>query len=82
MIYPPFPNKWERALILEMVGKIIKIENQTIYTNKLSFKHAMKNLHDLKLVVWKQNNNGNEYKLTSFGEHIAEILQDFYEHST
>jgi len=64
-----------------MSGKIIVMENQTIYKNRLSFNRAMKKLHDLKLVVWKQDTNGNEYKLTDFGEHIAVILKDFYEHS-
>lgn len=79
-IYPPFPNKWERALILLMKGeKILTFNSQNIFNNKLSFKRAMKNLHDkYKIVAWRHEVNGcNEYRLTNFGEHIADILREF-----
>jgi hypothetical protein len=79
-IYPSFPNKYERALILAIAEKeILTFDTQAIFHNKLSFKRAMKNLHDrYKIVVWRHEQNGcNEYRLTNFGEHIVEILKEF-----
>lgn len=79
---PLFPNKYERALILFMSRqKIITFQDQKefIFSDKLSFKNATKNLHKLKIINWRREKNGcNEYKLTeNFGEHIAEILKEF-----
>ena len=80
MIYPPFPNKFERALIMQMSEKeIIRMEDQTVFSNRLSFKRAMKFLHDLRLVEWKEDHAGNIYRLTDNGIRIAEMLEAFYE---
>jgi hypothetical protein len=59
--------------------KIITYDRQTLFKNKLSFKRAMKNLHDrYHIVVYRHEANGcNEYRLTNFGEHIADILREF-----
>ena len=78
-VYPPYPNKYERALILVMLDrKVITRHDQSVYTNKLAFKRAVKELHDWEIIVWKHERNGsNEYKLTLFGEHIANDLLKF-----
>jgi hypothetical protein len=60
-----------------MPGKIIKMETQSVYKNRLAFNKAMNNLHSFHLVEWKQNNMGNEYRLTEFGEAVAKILREF-----
>jgi hypothetical protein len=79
-VYPHLPSKWECALILSMNGeRIITFDNQTIFKNKLAFKRAMKNLHDhFHIVMWRHEVNGcNEYKLTEFGESVANFLKEF-----
>lgn len=75
----PFPDRLQRDVIVFMLENgIISFERQKIYRNNISFKRAMKNLHDLKIVVCKHvKNSSNEYKLTPLGEHVAELLKRF-----
>jgi hypothetical protein len=74
----PFPNEFQREIIVLMNGKVITFESQNIYTNNIAFKRAMNGLHDLKIAVCRHvKNSNNEYKLTLFGEHIADVLIKF-----
>jgi len=77
--YPNFPSKSEQMImILLLEKKVMTFYEQEIYSNRLSFKSSMKKLHDLKLVLCHHSKNAsNQYKLTAFGEHVAEILKRF-----
>lgn len=57
-------------------GNIITFKEQNIYSHNVSFKRAMKELHDKNLVLIKQLRTGNRYKLTDFGEHLADVLNE------
>lgn len=60
-------------------GNIITFKEQDIYRHNISFKRAMRELHEKKLVLIKQLRTGNLYKLTDFGEHLAMILNELAE---
>jgi hypothetical protein len=62
-------------------NKIVTFKEQDIYKSNKSFKKAMKSLHEKDIILCRairtdnKKDCFNQYKLTIFGEHIAEILK-------
>lgn len=80
-IQPRIPSNKKLHLILYMKnnGNIITFKTQQIYRHNISFKRAMKELHDKKVVLFRQLRKGNEYKLTDFGEVVGMCLNELAE---
>jgi hypothetical protein len=77
-VYIEFPNVNEQLLILKMRGyKILLFDDQKIYRNRLCFKRHMKFLHDIGLVVKKEDRKGNQYRLSVDGEKVADMLSKY-----
>jgi len=63
-------------IIMKNNAEVITFKKQQIYKNNKSFKKAMKEMHDKKLVLINQLRTGNEYKLTEKGEHLGMIFDE------
>lgn len=72
-----FISQQKLHLILLMSDKgVICFKDQEIYKCNRSFKRALKDLHDKELVLIRQMNDGNEYKLTNMGQILGRILNE------
>lgn len=72
----PSFKKFHIILYMRNNGSIITFKTQDIYRHNASFKRAMNELHDKKLILIKQLKTGNEYKLSGFGEQLGLILNE------
>lgn len=72
------PSMKKLHLIMEMAKncEIMTFRTQTVYKCNISFKRAMKELHDRDVVLVRESRSGNEYKLTGFGRNLGEILNE------
>ena len=71
----PSVNKLHLIMFMQKNG-IITFKEQNVYKCNRSFKKAMKELHDLNLVLIRQLRTGNQYKLTNFGENLGMMLNE------
>jgi len=72
----PSNKKLHLIIYMKNNGNIITFKTQKIYKHNISFKRAMKELHDKKVVLFRQLRTGNEYKLTDFGEVLGMCLNE------
>lgn len=76
--HPKIPSnkKFHLILFMRKNGNITNFKEQNIYKCNASFKRAMKDLHDRKVVLMKQMRTGNQYKLTHLGLVLGGILDE------
>lgn len=76
---PTIPSVMKLRLIQKMAsnGGIVTFKTQNVYKCNRSFKRAMHDLHDRKLVLIRQCPRGNEYKLSYNGMVLGKILNGF-----
>lgn len=56
---------------------VITFKEQNVYKHSASFKRAMRELNEKKVVLIRQLRTGNQYKLSNMGRTLGLILDEF-----